>query len=429
MRALALALLGLAAAARTPPGRPCARAPARPLAAVGRISAKLTAVADVATFRQLLDEKGMAVGQLDVRGDTSVLRDKAFVHPVLAAIRARAAAGSRPGARTDGMRIGLAIEGGGMRGAVGAGMVAALHELGFGDAFDAVYGSSAGALVGAYFISKQLPRFGPSVYYECLGNSGKAFINPIQLVRSVGLGALQLKQWLRSPRSLGPPALNLDFLLNDVMQHVRPLDWPVFWERNRDVPLRVLASGLDTQRPYVMGSREGHFRELSELALCLRASMLLPGITGPPILLPSSMPEPLADAVLTEPIPYRAAVAEGCTHVLVLRTQPDGKKVSKGVSLGEALIARCARTAACRAARCPRGRSALHSSALSSAVIAVPSQLPPRPARRASPPDLTRSTRRLHPPPLHAQPLLWPQVQIPRHAAAHAAVRAQARVQ
>ena len=36
------------------------------------------------------------------------------------------------------------------------------------------------------------------------------------------------------------------------------------------------------------------------------------------------MQEPLADAMLFEPIPYRAALTEGATHVLVLRTRPDG---------------------------------------------------------------------------------------------------------
>lgn len=358
MRALAL-VLGLVAAGRTPRVRPSARATGRPFAAIGRLGARSTAVDDIATFRRLLDDEMLQVGQLDVRGDTSVLRERGSTHPVLAALRARAAAGSRPGARADGLRIGLAIEGGGMRGAVGAGMVAALHELGLGDAFDAVYGSSAGALVGAYFISQQLPRFGPSVYYECLGTAGKAFINPVQLVRSVGLGALQLTQWLKSPRSLGPPALNLDFLLVDVMQRDRPLDWPAFWARNAHTPLRVLASGLRTQRPFVLGSRERCFSNLPELATCLRASMLLPGITGPPIELrhASSIDEPLADAVLTEPIPYRAAVAEGCTHVLVLRTQPDGKRVSKHVSLGEALIARCARVRSPASARGARAHA------------------------------------------------------------------------
>ena len=42
----------------------------------------------------------------------------------------RAATGSRPGARTDGARVALAIEGGGMAGAVSGGMCAALEALG-----------------------------------------------------------------------------------------------------------------------------------------------------------------------------------------------------------------------------------------------------------------------------------------------------------
>ena len=44
-------------------------------------------------------------------------------------------------------QVGLAIEGGGMRGCVSAGMVAAVYNLGLMPAFDAVYGSSAGSLV------------------------------------------------------------------------------------------------------------------------------------------------------------------------------------------------------------------------------------------------------------------------------------------
>jgi predicted acylesterase/phospholipase RssA len=59
-----------------------------------------------------------------------------MAHPVVTALRVRP-----PGAR-----IVLVIEGGGMRGAVSGGMALALHELGLAGAFDAAYGSSAGAL-------------------------------------------------------------------------------------------------------------------------------------------------------------------------------------------------------------------------------------------------------------------------------------------
>ena len=65
--------------------------------------------------------------------------------------------------------------------------------------------------------------------------------------------------------------------------------------------------------------------------------MLLPGICGPTITLESmgGKKEPLADAMLFEPIPYRAALAEGATHVLVLRTRPDGVNlVRKQATLG-----------------------------------------------------------------------------------------------
>lgn len=55
-------------------------------------------------------------------------------------------------------KVGLAIEGGGMRGCVSAGMVAAVSTLGLMDSFDAVYGSSAGSLVGAYAIAGQVRR-------------------------------------------------------------------------------------------------------------------------------------------------------------------------------------------------------------------------------------------------------------------------------
>jgi predicted acylesterase/phospholipase RssA len=74
---------------------------------------------------------------------------------VLGLLLNRVRSGSRPGQRDDGYRIALCIEGGGMRGTVSAGMALALQERGFLPAFDAVYGSSAGAITGA--CAGQLP--------------------------------------------------------------------------------------------------------------------------------------------------------------------------------------------------------------------------------------------------------------------------------
>lgn len=53
-----------------------------------------------------------------------------------------------------------------MRGCVAAGMCSAIDRLGLSPYIDVVCGSPAGSLVGAFFISNQLPLEGPSIYYE-----------------------------------------------------------------------------------------------------------------------------------------------------------------------------------------------------------------------------------------------------------------------
>ena len=113
----------------------------------------------------------------------------------------------------------IAIEGGGMRGCVAAGMISALTHLNLTDSVDIVYGSSAGSLVGAYFISGQLPYEGPEVYYDILTSAGKDFIDSQSILRSIGLGLFDLR--FSSFVSLfkdqmGKPVLNLDYLLNTI---------------------------------------------------------------------------------------------------------------------------------------------------------------------------------------------------------------------
>ena len=51
-------------------------------------------------------------------------------HPAVQLALERARTGSRPGRRTDGCRLGLVVEGGGMRGCVSAGSLMALYQLG-----------------------------------------------------------------------------------------------------------------------------------------------------------------------------------------------------------------------------------------------------------------------------------------------------------
>lgn len=84
--------------------------------------------------------------------------------------------------------------------------------------------------------------------------------------------------------------------------------------------------------------------------------MLLPGIAGPVMNMCKNPDgtiefvrnnnhdwedeecEPMVDALIYEPLPYRSAITEGATHVVVLRTRPDGVDVTGKPSVFERLI-------------------------------------------------------------------------------------------
>jgi hypothetical protein len=51
-------------------------------------------------------------------------------HPALEVVRARMREGSAPGRRRDGHKVGLVVEGGGMRGVVTGAALQAMHDLG-----------------------------------------------------------------------------------------------------------------------------------------------------------------------------------------------------------------------------------------------------------------------------------------------------------
>lgn len=50
--------------------------------------------------------------------------------------------------------------------------------------------------------------------------------------------------------------------------------------------------------------------------------------------------EPLSDALLFEPLPYRSALRDNCTHVVVFRSRADGISVTKKMSGVEKMIMR-----------------------------------------------------------------------------------------
>lgn len=66
---------------------------------------------------------GYRVQDLDVRGDAHSTFNISSNHAVIKALHERLEQGSEPGSRKDGKKIAIAIEGGGMRGCVAAGIL------------------------------------------------------------------------------------------------------------------------------------------------------------------------------------------------------------------------------------------------------------------------------------------------------------------
>ena len=79
-------------------------------------------------------------------------------------------------------KLGLVIEGGGMRGVISAGSLLALDLLGFREIFDEIYAASAGGVNAAYFLSGQ-GTLGMTVYFDDIAN--RRFINPWRVFKIV----------------------------------------------------------------------------------------------------------------------------------------------------------------------------------------------------------------------------------------------------
>ena len=205
-------------------------------------------------------------------------------------LKARAAHGTRT-PHGDGARIALAIEGGAMRGVVSAGMVAALERLGLTRAFDAVYGSSAGAINGAYFLTGQA-NLGATIYSEDINN--RHFID------------------LRRPLR-GRPIVDLGFLIDHVATRLKPLD--TGGVLSAASPLTVLATDVESASTAALRG----FTTADALFGAMRAGATMPIVAGPPV---SYAGRTYLDASLTQPIPVPLAEADGFTHILALLTRP-----------------------------------------------------------------------------------------------------------
>lgn len=213
-------------------------------------------------------------------------------HPVIQALLRRRDEGSRPGARTDGRRIALVIEGGGMRGVVSVGMTAALEQLGLRDAFDEMHGASAGAFAATFLIA------GQAAYLAALYPHG--FGDP---------RFVSLRRALR-----GRPLFDMDYVVGEVWRRQRPLRV----ERVLESDIELHCTATDADRAELADLTD--LGSDHELRCALRASARLPWLAGPPV---EFRGRRLLDATLAEAIPVRWPM-ETATDLLVLQTRPHG---------------------------------------------------------------------------------------------------------
>jgi predicted patatin/cPLA2 family phospholipase len=229
----------------------------------------------------------------------------ADLHPVLDLLARRST-----GARSDGARLALVLEGGGMRGVVSAGMAAAIERLELTGCFDLVVGTSAGALNGAALLAGVAGACA-TAYHSAF--TTRRFINPYRLL-------------------IGRAAVDVAFTLDhadpdglDAGRHERTAESPI--------PLHCVAVDVERAAPEVLSD----LRTVEELRDGLLASSRMPWLGGAPV---EFRGRRFLDGGLAESIPYRAAVELGATHVLVLQTRPWSVPLEPASRLADRIISR-----------------------------------------------------------------------------------------
>jgi len=220
------------------------------------------------------------------------------VHPVATALRERP-----PGAR-----IALVVEGGGMRGAVSGGMALALDELGLAGAFDAAYGSSAGTLNAMWLVSGRVRDGIPT------------WTDPRLVAELISRRRALLRRG---------PVVDVRGLVEERYEQLSPGLFAAVLEGSTE--LHPLATDVATGAAVDL---HGAIADEPSLRLALRASAALPSLAGDPVALDGGR---FVDAGLSAAIPFRAALADGATHVLVLRSRIAGEAVHPPGRAGAAL--------------------------------------------------------------------------------------------
>lgn len=201
------------------------------------------------------------------------------------------------GSWRSGVRIGLIIEGGALRGVVSCGYAKALRELVPARAFPAIYGSSSGALNSVYFAADQLDT-ALSIYAENATDKNCTNIWNFPDVLN--------PDWLVDEWMFGKKAFNTNSVING------PSD--VFLALTR----------LDNGRPEYFNARGA---DVEDLRKAMKATSYAPLLSNRTQTIQGIR---YGDGAIGDSIPYDRAISDGCTHLICLLTRPRAYRKTHG---------------------------------------------------------------------------------------------------
>jgi predicted patatin/cPLA2 family phospholipase len=130
----------------------------------------------------------------------------------------------------------------------------------------------------------------------------------------------------------GRAVVDLDYLVHQVYSILEPMDFPAILAN--PVGFHPLATDADTGE-----STDLHpfLDDVDAIKTALAASSCMPVLAGPPIAMGGRR---FVDAGIAEPLPFRTALAQGATDVLVLRTRREDEPPAPTPRVQDAVVPR-----------------------------------------------------------------------------------------
>lgn len=233
-----------------------------------------------------------------------------MTNTVLQLLGERSRHGSTPGHRTDDARLVLVIEGGSSRGAYSAGMAVAIEQLNLLPLFDAVYGSSAGALNAAWLLCGRAEK------------TMHAWWDP-----TVMRGTIDPRRALRRQ-----PVVDTRFLVHTVYTEIMIMGFQEILDS--PIEFHPLATDALTGESTDLRSR---IHDQASLQAALRATTAMPFMTGEPVEIGGRR---FVDAGVSESVPIRTPLAQRATHIVALRTKRSDEQITPPTRLERLVLTR-----------------------------------------------------------------------------------------